>query len=389
MRGTTGGMALTVLIMTLHGCSAANQNSQTKEAWNPANDPAHFDVYTQQLDSLAREGMLPDAVYPWSDFYWATYTGGLAYRWQTSESGSSNYLDYRYTMMGKEQIAAMSQDERDKLSPAEKYDIAQGHYDFPLVQNEWQNQDSSRNEAGEVPTWYGLCHGWAPATLMEREPGPKAQITNPDGIKVNFFSGDMKAMLTKVYADAATASRMIGERCDEVSNKIPVDSKGRIKLDACRDVNPGSLHLVLTQLLGGADPAGRKGFVMDMTYDAEVWNQAVAGFNVVSYDASHDARAKYRAPGTTKIATVKTEVYYIREIAPSTTPEMGRKQEYTATMTLDYSLELDSTGKIIGGEWISTAHPDFLWLLTARPVLNAGPILSAEVFSFADASHQN
>ena len=27
-----------------------------------------------------------------------------------------------------------------------------------------------------------------------------------------------------------------------------------------------------------------------------------------------------------------------------------------------YTLELDSTGKIIGGEWHQNAHPDFLWL---------------------------
>ena len=40
-------------------------------------------------------------------------------------------------------------------------------------------------------------------------------------------------------------------------------------------------------------------------------------------------------------------------------------------MNLEYTLEIDANGYIIGGEWNSTKYPDFLWMQTRKTRTNA------------------
>ncbi len=45
--------------------------------------------------------------------------------------------------------------------------------------------------------------------------------------------------------------------------------------------------------------------------------------------------------------------------------------EYTTTMEMKYSLELDRNGVIIGGEYDrDSEHPDFIWMTSDRPNLS-------------------
>lgn len=60
---------------------------------------------------------------------------------------------------------------------------------------------------------------------------------------------------------------------------------------------------------------------------------------------------------------VKTVVRYVYLVTRNTwTPVLGTSRQITRARTYDYYLDLDNTGKILGGEWISTQRPDFLWL---------------------------
>jgi hypothetical protein len=34
------------------------------------------------------------------------------------------------------------------------------------------------------------------------------------------------------------------------------------------------------------------------------------------------------------------------------------------TLILNYDLEIDPSGEIIGGEWLQHSHPDFLWVVS-------------------------
>lgn len=353
-------------------CSAPEQpSSNLSEAWDGENDPQRFSLEVKKLADLPTEGMLPDETYPWSDYYWATYSGGLSYRWQDHKN-SSSYKDYLYDVLKPDALTSGSVDVA-RLSPAEKFDLYLNRYDFPLTRFE---QDRTRKavdpETDEVPRWFGLCHGWAPATLMEPEPGAVATVKNENGLEIPFYTSDIKALLTHIYAYNDADTRFVGERCNENENKIETDMFGRVKQKECRDTNPAVLHLALAEMLGNPDMAKREGFVADITFSAEVWNQAVIGYKVNSMEVKKyhrwlDKTRRHRAPGTKQLAKVELDLYYITEIAPHARPMKGAKDQYTRAEHLAYTLELDENGVIIGGEWDSETRPDFLWKLMHKP----------------------
>lgn len=374
MKSRFSPLFLTVLSLT--ACGKLENKSNVQEAWNKDNAPELFGMVSKKFSDLPKEGRLPDDKYPWSGDYWSTRTGGLAHRWQDSNDGTT-YKDFQYSWLNKDHFSAGNVTESvdiATLSPAEKYDLLMGRYDFPLAKHERQRQEEAVDpQDKDVPNWFGLCHGWAPATLMEKEPPAVSMMTNADGLQIPFYSGDVKGLISKIYADDAGDARFMGTRCNIDGKKIKRTLGGRIKQDECRDTNPGAFHLVLTEMLGDADPAKRKGFVMDMTASSEVWNQPVTAFKIVKADEKKwnwftDTNRRHRAPGTVKLVDVIAEVSYIGEIYSSREPQMSARDKYTKTLEIAYTLELDERGFVIGGEWKKNeTHPDFIWELTGRP----------------------
>lgn len=360
-----------LFFLFVSACSQPEQASHLQEAWNSENAPENVGLTTATLESLPMEGGLSQEAYAWSDDYWGTYSGGIGRRWQY-EVESNDYKDHMYEFATREQITAGLIDIA-KLSPAEKYDLLMGQYDFPLARHERERMLKSVDpQTDSIPTWFGLCHGWAPATVMEPEAGSVAIMKNSDGIEIPFYTSDIKGLMTKIYADFNTSYRGVGERCNVNKHEIEFDANGRIVQPECRDLNAGALHLALAQKLGNPDEAARKSFVLDVTYSSEVWNQAAVAFRVkektvVPFDATKDALAKHRAPGTASLAKMNVEVDYVVEIAPHMKPMKDFKESYTSTMKLEYVLELDAEGTIIGGEWVSEERPDFLWLMAEKP----------------------
>ncbi len=94
-----------------------------------------------------------------------------------------------------------------------------------------------------------------------------------------------------------------------------------------------------------------------------------------------------------QLVYVRSEVKYISESSPSADgPLRPTIDRYTGVDRYEYVLEVDSAGKIIGGEWVGsskTAHPDFLWLPTGvRSTTVAGGAISyATVKSLVDESN--
>ena len=70
---------------------------------------------------------------------------------------------------------------------------------------------------------------------------------------------------------------------------------------------------------------------------------------------------------------------YVVEGNASTSPFIPMIDSYTRTRDYEYLLELDADGNILGGEWISTNQPDFLWAPTqncdARGSRWGGPVV--------------
>lgn len=311
-----------------------------KEAWDEINDPFVVSPdFQTQLDSLPAKGK--SEFLPWSDSYWPSYQGGIAYRWNL-KAPERKKLPFNYTPPSAEEIRTLSQDEISVLSPAEKFDIYMGYFRFPTYQREIKRTDR------KAEAWEGICHGWAAATTnFPREP-QAIVLKGPSGIAVPFGSSDIKALLSYYQGELSDApSVTLGSRCES-------GRRGRNGLSrACKDVNAGAFHVVLTNMLG----LRQTPFVADMTTGKEVWN-----FPVYSYE-SLVIRVKNKAsvgaaPGTVKEVEFKTKVSYTIEADTDWGPTGGtlNKKEF------HYRVEINANGDIIGGEWLEYERPDFLWI---------------------------
>lgn len=323
-------------LITVAACS--NSSSKTTERWDPSNEPGNMSSsFERNISRLPTSGQL--SIKPWSDSYWPSQAGGIADRWQTNDNSFS------YSSPSREMLKSMSEQQIAVLSPAEKYDIFMGRYNYPTVQSERSRTSPS------APSWEGICHGWAPASVVYKEPQP-VKLTNSDGITISFGSSDIKALLSFYQGQvAAGRASFIGQRCNVDLSNNP--SAGRSA--ECRDTNAGSFHIALANQIGRF----KQGFIVDITRDLEVWNQPVHSFSS-SIDTTPRSPSLGAAPGTVKEFNVTTRMTYGVE-TQATWRAFGDGQALS-TRTYQYRLELDANNQIIGGEWLTEDRPDFMWI---------------------------
>ena len=330
------------------------------EEWNSANDPIRVDrTFTAQLDQLPRTGAATRT--PWTGDYWATAFDSINARWDGASS----------------------------MSPAEKWERAFGRAGFVArvtqelgatsvtgatcsTDAQCADDEACAKPRGAasgrcIPTWFGICHGWAPAAIAVPQ-ATKAVVKNG----VTFYPGDLEALMSAAWSGEDYSVKFISERCD--ADALPTDSYGRIRAGECRDMNPGSFHVVIGNMLGKRGLA----IVEDRTADGEVWNQPVASYKVTKQTEVTEAQAAalvglagssytYNADAA-RFVSVETDLKWITESEPSRRARAA--STYTRTTKLAYVLELDAAGTILGGEWVGaskTNHPDFLWWPTSTP----------------------
>ena len=184
MHGWCTPLLLTFLLGVPRYADGVRWNPQNDPRWNNQNDPRWW--WYQPNESLA---LLPtrgnSSHEAWSGTYWPNNRGGIAHRWTLGVDVPS----FNYKLHSLSDLQNMSANDLKTLSPAEKYDIVNNRLDYPTVKSEW------RRTSPEHPKWYGLCHGWAPASILYKEPNP-VNIKAPNGISVPFGSSDVKALLT-------------------------------------------------------------------------------------------------------------------------------------------------------------------------------------------------
>jgi Transglutaminase elicitor len=348
-------------VTVLGACGRTSPLSNTHEAWNQANSPWNIsgsDMVTE-FWNLPTSGAV--AQKGWSDFYWPTYQGGISYRWLNKTK--------LYPPVSREVTNAVF----TVQSPAEKYDLLLGRYDFPTVASERYRTRVLKTIPGtdefdqsyQIPHWEGLCHGWAPAALNFKEPKRIVMASLPGNNTVVFYPSDIKALLMyyqQYSGNRSTQTVFAGERCNDDFAKLQEEyGRGEIpwerlkavrESDACRDTNPATLHLALANEIGRA----KRGFVVDITRDAEVWNQPVNSF-ASEIKGSFDGASPGAAPGTVKEVQVFTRMSYTVEVSQSTVAVGASEQ----TVEYEYVLELNDKGQVVGGRWISDSRPDFLW----------------------------
>lgn len=316
------------------------------------------------------------SVKPWSDDYWAIAKGILSYRYGDPNKFTGDWKVHTDYVTQVPADTFIESGMISILSPAEKYDLLVGDENYTLT-NKMINEGRYYYErSGKVESWMGICHGWAPAAYMLDRPTDLVTVKSVDGIEIPFYPSDIKSLGSLLWANVRTYTKFSGGRCN---TKDPEkDSKtGRIKDQECFDTNPGTWHKSVVNQIGISD----RSFIIDATYDYEVWNQPVYSysykyFNPQNYetsrndykdvaikigDFSKDKFKSYRNPKTKQIVGVEMRVEYIAETQPTQRTFDNDNYDLVTGVTYRYDLELDGRGKIIGGEWYSNKHPDFLW----------------------------
>ncbi|KAJ8509130.1 hypothetical protein ON010_g18799 [Phytophthora cinnamomi] len=233
--------------------------------------------------------------------------------------------------------------------------------------------------------WFGICHAWAPAAILEAE--PNCPVTHNG---VTFQPLDIKALISSVYDGAGVGTVFTGARFNGGTDST--DEYGRHSNNAFRDLNPAYFHIASANLLGNLKAT----FVVDVTAGAEVWNQPVRGFKVYEQTSMTPKKAAQTFYGlqkypwnaaAKKIVYVKSRLSWIVETyTDGGLVASGEINKYTTGKYYTYLLELDSAGNIIGGEWVYDSdedHPDFLWLPKAKPAANT---VTSVGLSYADVS---
>ncbi len=359
------------------------------DRWDSQNDPQLFGVELEtKFASLPLTGRAERM--PWPDTYWPTYEDSVNHRWVnaatlspiekydvafnnwTPPEGFMNLVPFR--SCGQE----FDQAYYDQLGPAAKY--WSNNKGNKRQRDKWNAADCS----DEIETWWGLCHAWVPAAILEDEP-LKAVTYNG----VTFEVSDIKALLMMMYDRSST--RFLGRRCNVKNDEITRDENGRITQTECRDTNAGSLYLIVTNLLG----RDKRSFAEDRTMDYQVWNQPVVGYEITHHIELDEAAATKLidtdcdANGGTceytwnadaeRFYEVLMDVDYITESDASTEPLVPVIDRYVRTDRYHMIIEAEADGTVIGGEWISVraeafpgrvsglpnsqdTHADFLWL---------------------------
>jgi hypothetical protein len=305
---------------------------------------------------------------PWSDSYWPHYAGSVAYRYADPGMKKEKEWDKNERYVVKNLGRGLP----GELSPAEKYDRLVGDRRFTLTRWALAQGRKYFEKDGKVESWMGLCHGWAPAAVMEQRVTKSVTARAPDGAKILFYPADLHALATLLWAEGKFPMKLIGGRC---TDKEPErEENGRLKSPDCLDTNPGTWHLAIVNQLA----ASRRALLFDASFDHEVWNYPIYKYAyhyvkegsdekftswedaAIPLSDADRARAP-RAEGATMLVRVKMEISYSIPRDPAAYTEDDGTLDKKSDATYDYELELNADGKILGGEWLSKDHPDFLW----------------------------
>ena len=342
-----------------------------QRAWGTDDAPSLLgDDFEYAFASLPTSGEAETA--PWAGNYWPTYRDNLNYRWEGDDSLSP---------AGKYAAAYDREGLEDRIS--DEYGIqsistatsCSADTDCLKDNGEVCAKRFGEDEGRCIETWFGICHAWAPAAIME--PEPISPVTHNG---VEFKVNDIKALVSLQYT-AGLEVKFMSLRCNDKGtgeDAMELDEYGNPTDDSCADTNAGSFHVAVTNLLG----IQKVSFVEDRTFDYEVWNQPVRSYEVTHSAAVTASRANALAGVTdgssdyqfnddaTSFRHIKLALRYITESDQEIDGNLSSTIDtYTRTDRYEYVLELDSDGLIIGGEWVGdskTNHPDFLWLPTVK-----------------------
>lgn len=208
--------------------------------------------------------------------------------------------------------------------PLTKYDYATGRKAAA-----WEYQ---KNRPGpQVPQWFGYCHAWASAAVMDREPIRTTSAWGVDRQPLYFGIGDQKGMLTACHT--ADIAQHYGIRYSGAPGEDP------------QDIHPDQLWRVLKLYVQQQGVP----IILDIEEGPEVWNYPVYAYRVA-----------YRRTGRGNECFGEMSILMSDDaVPPDCIGVKVSKQSYYFTFNFQQgSIALGS------GRWIGpsvTNHPDFAW----------------------------
>ncbi len=250
--------------------------------------------------------------------------------------------------------------------------------------------------------WHGYCDAVTGSAMMFQEPKP-VTVKNCDGLEITLNPEIQKAFLMMAYDRAANAmdetqlrtanlglvmdpdyKDLKGKYCEDcgrhaadpqtVLDGAPlseaqwqdlnrtlakaqaapekIENKKYVKAERESDVNAGAFHLALAHQLG----IKKEMIAMDRYPGDTVWNFPIVAYTSTEVPGKSRGKSAKAAPGTVKEVLMSTKVTY------SVNDDGGYPSKpILKNRTYEYYLELDANGKILGGSWATTDHPDYLW----------------------------
>jgi hypothetical protein len=320
-------------------------------AWDSANNPTNlgFKIKSYKISELPMVGELQDKTKAWPESHWASNQGSIAFRWSSDRPDT-----FKYTSPDLAKLKQLTKSEINELSPAEKFDMYLGNYDYPLTKKVLKSTSPT------MTAWFGICHGVAPASIYYSEPQMKT-VTNKDGISFDFYASDLKALISYYYAKVDYKNgRQIGRRCSANKDNGP-----------CGDVNPASFFIILANRMG----IEGKTFIADTDRLNEVWNHVPVNYKTNIYSELPPDRNSAR--GTIKRLHMDVLINYAAAIRPQFDAVIGTDKSDYLGQIYEFYLDIDAQNNIIGGEWLKDISPDFLWIRDQEELIGDWRILDA------------
>jgi hypothetical protein len=262
----------------------------------------------------------------WSGSEWSREKALINWRWNSPMNETIDYSS-PYQI----ELFLMTQEELAALSPAEKFDLLMGRYDFPLKEEVY----------GNLKKPFDPAYATQIASLFHSEPKIKL-VTNRDGLSIPFGASDIKALLAYHYGHKSPP--IIGDAIGKVCHE-----------DGCSgDLDAGTFHVTLANIVGRK----RKAIFVDIDS-----NETTEAGLVVKYKSSvsEEFLAEDKAPpGSTKVIKILNQVSFLESLPEPRWEETGANY---IMKEFSYYLYLNLKNEIIGGKWASSKRPDFLWVI--------------------------
>src|SRR5262249_41204602 len=137
------------------------------ERWSNEDRPSDFASHLERRASALPSSGEAEPI-PWPGSYWPTSKDSINYRWDGSSSRSPvEKYEAAFGLSGLED-AVSAHYGIDSLTGSDE--CGEGHEGHRCKKGESCAKRRGATSGRCVPTWFGLCHGWAAAAILFPEP---------------------------------------------------------------------------------------------------------------------------------------------------------------------------------------------------------------------------